>query len=150
MDIEKYYDRIYRFCYYKVQIKEIAEDLTQETFLRFLDSNYKEQGMCERYLYTIARNLCIETLRKKKWDELTEDISDEGIVADNMIDKVMVRQALLKLDDEARELLVMRYMNEESVASICEVTGISRFALYRKLKSAKKEFEKLVKGGSLQ
>ena len=40
MDIEEYYDKIYRFCYYKVQSKELAEDLTQETFLRFFDISW--------------------------------------------------------------------------------------------------------------
>ena len=84
MDIEEHYDKIYRFCYYKLQSKELAEDLTQETFLRFLDSEYREQGMCIRYLYTIARNLCIEAYRKNKWDELSDDISDEGTEADKL------------------------------------------------------------------
>ena len=147
MDIEEHYDKIYRFCYYKLQSKELAEDLTQETFLRFLDSEYREQGMCIRYLYTIARNLCIEAYRKNKWDELPDDISDEGTEADNIVDIVFVRQALSKLSDEDRELLIMRYMNGETISDICEITGSSRFALYRKLKKAKKEFEKLVEGG---
>ncbi len=41
MDIEEQYDKIYRFCYYRVKNKETAEDLTQETFLRFLKAPMK-------------------------------------------------------------------------------------------------------------
>lgn len=39
MDLEEQYDKIYRYCYFKVHQRETAEDITQETFLRFLDSS---------------------------------------------------------------------------------------------------------------
>ena len=35
MELEELYDRIYRYCYFHIGRKELAEDLTQETFLRF-------------------------------------------------------------------------------------------------------------------
>ena len=41
MDIENYYDKIYRYICFKVNNKTLAEDLTQETFLRFLKSESK-------------------------------------------------------------------------------------------------------------
>ena len=63
MDIETYYDKIYRYIYYRVHDRSIAEDLTQETFLRFLGSSGNEP---ERYLYTIAKNLCIDEYRRIK------------------------------------------------------------------------------------
>ena len=39
MDIEEQYDKIYRYCYFKLSNQQLAEDITQETFLRFLESN---------------------------------------------------------------------------------------------------------------
>ncbi|MBR1391879.1 MAG: sigma-70 family RNA polymerase sigma factor [Lachnospiraceae bacterium] len=149
MDIEEQYDKIYRFCYYKVHNRQIAEDLTQETFLRFLKSGYTEQGKGIRYLYTIARNLCVEEGRKQKWKEVPEeDISDGGAFSDDLIEKIYMRQALMKLSEKDRELLILRYVNEESVSAICEVAGISRFALYRRLKCIQKEMKELLEGGS--
>lgn len=147
MDIEEQYDKIYRFCYYRVRNKEIAEDLTQETFLRFMNSRYEERGEVTRYLYTIARNLCIEESRQIKTVELPEYISDGGTVVEGMMDKILVELALGKMAEDDRELLILRYLNEESVTDICEITGISRFALYRRLKRAKKEFIKMMEGG---
>ncbi len=38
MDLEEQYDKIYRYCYFKVRRRETAEDITQETFLRFFES----------------------------------------------------------------------------------------------------------------
>lgn len=35
MDIEEQYDKIYRYCYFKLHDMQLAQDITQETFLRF-------------------------------------------------------------------------------------------------------------------
>ncbi len=79
MDIEEQYEKIYRFCYYRVHNRETSQDLTQETFLRFLNSHYKERGKRIRYLYTIARNLCIEESRMSKTEEFTEKLMEDRI-----------------------------------------------------------------------
>ena len=36
MDIEEQYDKIYHYCYFRLYDKQLAQDITQETFLRFL------------------------------------------------------------------------------------------------------------------
>ena len=36
IDIDEQYDKVYRFCYFKLKNQHLAEDITQETFLRFL------------------------------------------------------------------------------------------------------------------
>lgn len=146
MDIEEQYDKIYRFCYYRVGNRVIAEDLTQETFLRFLNSPYQEQGKGIRYLYTIARNLCIEEARKIKWEALPEDVRDEGAETSRIIDEIIVKEALRKMPEDDREILIMRYMNEESLGDISRITGLSRFALYRKLRNSRKMFVELMEG----
>ena len=148
MDIEEQYDKIFRFCYYRVHNTDTAQDLTQETFLRFMNSDYKERGEQIRYLYTIARNLCIDESRKSQMVELPEDYSDEGNGADDLIRKIEVNQALDKMPEEDRELLILRYMNEVPLSDICKIMGISRFALYRKLNSVKRDFIKLMEGGN--
>ena len=37
MDLEDQYDKLYRYCYFRVRDVQTAEDLVQETFLRWLD-----------------------------------------------------------------------------------------------------------------
>lgn len=67
MELEELYDRIYRYCYFHIGRKELAEDLTQETFLRFFHRNpslHPEKQLA--YLYTIAKNLCTDAYRKKE------------------------------------------------------------------------------------
>ena len=138
--MEEQYNKLYRFCFYRTLNKEAAEDLTQETFLRFLGSNYREQGVEIRYLYTIARNLCVDESRKQKPEALPKDISDKEDFSEEVIEKIQIRNVLMKLTEDERDLIIMRYVNEESLSDISKITGLSRFALYRKLIHVKKEF----------
>lgn len=133
MDLEEQYDKIYRYCYFKVHQQEIAEDITQETFLRFLESsNYVNAGKAMHYLYTIARNLCIDEYRRTKTEVLDEKIVDR-YAEEDMITRIAVKMALTELNEADRELLLLRYVNEVPISVICKLYGISRFAVYRRV-----------------
>ena len=141
MDLEEQYDKIYRYYYFKVNQREIAEDITQETFLRFLESSdYVNTGKAMQYLYTIARNLCVDEYRKRKMELLNEEVVDSN-AEDDMITRVSVRMALAELDEADRELLLLRYVNEVPVSVICKLYGISRFAVYRRVSQATKNLK---------
>lgn len=141
MDLEEQYDKIYRYCYFKVNQREIAEDITQETFLRFLESSdYVNTGKAIQYLYTIARNLCVDEYRKRKMELLDEEVVDSN-AEDDVITRVSVRMALAELDEADRELLLLRYVNEVPVSVICKLYGISRFAVYRRVSQATKNLK---------
>src|SRR3989338_38937 len=64
---DRYVVSIYRFVFFKLPSKELAEDVTSETFLRcwqFLQQN-KNIVHFRAFLYRIARNLVIDTYRKQ-------------------------------------------------------------------------------------
>lgn len=154
MDLSEQYDKIYRYCYFKLGHRETAEDITQEAFLRYFDSihsvRYEEQGKALRYLYTIARNLCIDEFRKRPLEQLPETQGDvDGAdMEDRLLTSLSVKKALHRLDREGQELLLLRYVNEVPVSVICNVMGISRFAVYRKTNGALKQLkEQLGKEG---
>ena len=139
MDYEAQYDKIYRYCYFKLHNQTVAEDVTQETFLRFLESStYKEQGRELNYLYTIARNLCIDESRKRVLEELPEEVSEEG-PEESVIESVVMKQAMEALTPEERELALLRFVNEVPVKVICELRSCSRFAVNRQLKQVLKK-----------
>ena len=141
MDLEEQYDKIYRYCYFKVRQREIAEDITQETFLRFFESRGSvNRGQALPYLYTIAHNLCVDEYRKQK----TEPIGDEpanSFMEDHMITQISVRIALSQLDETERELLLLRYANDVPVSVISKLYGISRFSVYRRISNAAKHLK---------
>lgn len=71
MAIEEQYDKIYRYCFFKVHNRQLAEDITQEAFLRFFSKELNLESSKELpYLYTIARNLCIDEYRKIQTESL--------------------------------------------------------------------------------
>lgn len=149
MDIESYYDKIYKYIYFKVNSKTKAEDLTQETFLRFMKSECNEP---ERYLYTIAGNLCIDEYRRIK-PVFTEDEDitqvEEGF-EDIILEKQVLANALKVLSDEDREMIVLRFVNEEPIGEIAKLYGISRFALTRRLNKAKNRLKEELERGTYE
>lgn len=150
MDIEEQYDKIYRYCYFKIYNKQLAEDITQETFLRFFRQNLNIDNSKElAYLYTIARNLCVDTFRKKTVESL-DKIEEEATYdpSDKWADDFALKSIIAKLPKDEQELLLLRYANELPINSICKITGLSRFAIHRRLSKALKLLkEELKKGG---
>ena len=150
MDIKEQYDKIYRYCYFKMYDDQIAQDITQETFLRFCKQGLNLGSNKELpYLYTIAKNLCIDHFRKRtveSLEEITEEVIDDP--TEDLISNLTLRMTISKLPGDERELIFLRYVNEISIATICKITGLSRFAVYRRLsKSLKWLKEELKKEG---
>ncbi len=137
MDLGNAYDKIYRYVYFKMKERTIAEDITQETFLRVISQKGSLHDYEIRYLYTVARNLCVDEYRRVRPDCLPEEY--EGVASaqdDSLEERLAVRAAVKKLPAEDQEILLLRYVNEESARTISNALGISRFALYRRLKNA--------------
>ena len=150
MVIEEQYDKIYRYCYFKLYDKQLAQDITQEAFLRFYRQGLRfDNGKELAYLYTIAKNLCIDEFRKQTVDSI-EEIENEVAAdpAEEWIDTLVLRSVVSRLPGDEQELLFLRYVNALPITSICKITGLSRFAVYRRLsKSLKWLKEELKKEG---
>lgn len=145
MDIEEQYGRLYKFCWYKLRDRELAEDVCQESFLRLFQSDtYKAQGKALQYLYTTARNLCIDQYRKKKTEQIPDELS-YPFPEDETIESLSVKKALGRLSEEEREILLLRYVNEVPVSVLSAVLGISRFAIYRRAGKAVENFRKALR-----
>ena len=135
-DINEQYDKIYRYCFLRVSHKETAEDLTQETFLRYLEHpHYTSVDKTLQLLYTIAGNLCHDEFRRKKTSELSDTEVSEENVEDDVLSDLDLKQALNKLSEEDREIILLRYVNEVPVSVIAKLYSMSRFALNRRINS---------------
>ena len=148
IDIDEQYDKVYRYCYFRVKNQHLAEDITQETFLRFFESSsYKDAGRPLAYLYTVARNLCIDEFRKVHTEELKEEIVQNGF-EDAVVEKENLQQAMATLSKEEQELILLRYVNEVSFADLSKMYGKSRFALYRELSKITSKLERRISDGT--
>ena len=143
MNLEEQYDRIYKYLYFHLHNQHTAEDLTQETFLRFLRSRtYQDENRQLQYLYTIARNLCNQYYRDKTIIYSLDEALDHPMLEDfeqSLTEHISLADALQKLSQEEREMLFLRYVNDVPVSVISGLYHISRFAVYRRLKKILKK-----------
>lgn len=147
-ELEEQYDKIYRYCYYKVKDPHLAEDLTQETFLRCLESSsFAKAGQPLAFLYTVARNLCVDEFRKKKPQSLPKGLYEEP-PEERLVGEITLRMALEELPDRERELVLLRYVNEVPVSALAGLYGVSRFSLYRETKRILKKLERRISDGT--
>ena len=152
MNLEDQYDRIFKYLYFRLHDRHIAEDLTQEAFLRFLLSRtYRDENRQLQYLYTIARNLCNQHYRDREITyslEETEDLPESESFEQSLLQRLSLMAALKQLSPEEREMLFLRYINEGPVAVMSGLYNISRFAVYRKLNSILKKLRTSVEEDS--
>ena len=153
MDLEEQYTKLLKYCYAWVKDRELAEDLVQESFLRFWQAkSYQSMGKEMAYLYTIARNLCLDEHKRKKDEPAENDaifaaIPDESAdVEDLVTDRVLAERAMASLEAEDREIVELCLISELSVSDVGKVVGMSRFAVYRRLRAAKEILKQEMEG----
>ncbi len=140
--IVRYQHRLLRYLLFLTGNREAAEDLFQEVWMRVLvhGDQFNGRARFETWLFTIARNLVIDQLRKRTMSSLDElidgaDGDDRSmcfeVVADdptpfdrisNLEDREKIAEALLELDTLHREVLVLRFYEELSLEEIAKVT----------------------------
>ncbi len=94
-------DRIYRFVK-RLAGDQQAEDLTQEVFVRVHRSvgAFQPGGSFEAWLFTIANNLCIDALRRRRPEALTHDFLEAAPAAG-------AKEPLEELEDEERRQAIL-------------------------------------------
>ena len=163
---------IYNFILRFVRDTAQAEDVMQETFLRLIKSAdaYERQAKFTTWLYTIARNLCVDASRRAKHRKVTsldapvgndEDASPLiDMVADGTagVDRkainhelaLRIRKAVDALPDEQREIFMLREISDLQFNEIAQIVGCPentvksrmRYAL-EKLREALEEYRDL-------
>ena len=149
--IALYYDQIYKFCYWKTHSAVDAQDITQDTFIRFMDAaqTYSDIESPKALLYTIAHHLCLNWLKKVPPDSLDELRWDQEPAAedfaDHAVQKIYLSTAIAALPNEQQEVLLLRYGQDLKVGEIAEILGLSRFQVMYRVRGALRQLKKLLK-----
>lgn len=135
MDIEKiyriYFEDVYRFLLSLSKNKEVAQDITSETFLKVINNSNKIEKTrnIKAYIFTIAKNTYINYYNKNKIMMSTDDIEkfDQGIDSfeENLIESDNVKvlnDAIDKLDEPYRSITKLR-LNDLSFKEIGKIYG---------------------------
>lgn len=150
--VRKYYPDILKYCSYHCTNRENAQDLTQETFIRFFEklSEYHHQGKAKNYLYTIAGNLCIDDSRKAKgWKEEQEEhlpeLGKEDVRMEQTENQIAIDWALQQLPEEFKEVIILYYFQELKIREIAEILQIRVPLTKYRLRQAKQMLQEVMR-----
>lgn len=150
--VRKYYQEILTYCYYHCPDKDYAEDLTQETYVRFFTklSEYHYKGKTLNYLYTIAGNLCRDYLKKIKEipveeTKFAEEKNLERYQTEDILNKIFIEQSLRQLPDELGEILTLYYYQELKLTEISSTLQIGLPLVKYRLRRGKKLLKELLR-----
>lgn len=126
---EQYYEDVYRFLRALTRDRDLAEELTQETFLRAIRSidTYRGEGEFRVWLCSIAKNLFYSQMKKQKKsipvadEDFPEGESQEKTLIDRIADRetaMEIYQALHRLRDPYKEVFSLRVFGELSFREI--------------------------------
>lgn len=153
---EAHVDALFTHAYFRVSDREIAKDIVQDVFVRAWNV-YKNGGEdavvhWRAFLYTMLNNKIIDHYRSKKRTEVSLDSvmergDDEGSEYvpealrvggleveserfDTTLSSQVVRDAVGQLPEHDRQIVVLRYLNEESVQDVAKMLNMTENAVY--------------------
>lgn len=162
---------IYSFILRSVQSPELAEELMQEVFMRLIQNaeKYVRDAKLTTWLYTIARNLCIDSFRRAKHrkalslqqtigrDESQQSSTLEAVLEDphaqeaseKRVFQIEVQEALKiciqKLSDDQREVYLMREVSHMPYQDIAAVVGTSENTVKSRMRYALEHMKRHMK-----
>ena len=129
---------VYRYIYYRVD-PQIAEDLTEETFLKVWQNLKKyKQGKhpFSSWVFKIAHNLVCDYYRKNEViSEIDENTADpkENFHPEHTItikfNQIQLRKAIKKLPENSQQVIILKYINELDNNEIAKTIGKSEGAI---------------------
>ena len=130
----KYFKTVYKYLICLTHNKELAEDLSQETFCNAINKIDKFRGDCKIsvWLCEIAKNLWLNELKKNKRIILTDNEQDLANIKYNTEDKFFLEQdkielhkKIYNLDEKVKEIFYLRLFANLSFKEIGEIMGKS-------------------------
>ncbi|HZZ96856.1 MAG TPA: sigma-70 family RNA polymerase sigma factor [Jatrophihabitantaceae bacterium] len=158
---DRYVDTVFRFIYFRVNDRALAEDFTSETFLRALrrisSVNYQGRDI-GAWFVTIARNIILDHMKsaRHRLEITTDDTperkdrapSPEDAVVD-LLTSERLMDAVRQLGDEQRECVMLRFIQGFSVSETAAVMGKNDGAIKALQHRAVRKLAELV-GGDLR
>lgn len=153
---DKYIDKIYRFILIKVSSREVAQDLSSETFLKGWQAYQKNSKIDNpsAFLYRIARNLVIDYYRQKGRTQFVpvEEVSflndndnpQEKAILNSEIEEI--KALLANLKEDYQNVIIWHYLDDLPIAKVAKMMDKTetntRVLLHRALKTLRDEINK--------
>jgi RNA polymerase sigma-70 factor, ECF subfamily len=150
----RYKGPVYAFCVKMVGDREMARDVMQETFLRVYENRDRLSNTTafKSWVFTIARNQCLNQLRKGRWQVPLENGGEVPQPRDetpiSQLEKseriAIVTRHIDRLKPDYREVIVMREYQNMSYEEIAAVTRSTISAVKSRLFKARRKLATLI------
>jgi RNA polymerase sigma-70 factor (ECF subfamily) len=157
--VQRHRQAVYNFIFRYVGHRQRAEDVLQETWLKVVrsSSEYEPKARFTTWVFTIARNLCVDAARKESYRqtdsldapvggddegrELGQLVADDGAAgpdraANNARLRPLLNRALSALPPEQREVFLLREYQGIGFKEIAEVTGVNENTVKSRMRYA--------------
>ncbi len=156
---EEYFDKIYRYIALKIGNRVEAEDITQQVFVKALNSisSYKWQGLpFSAWLFRIAHNQVVDYLRKKT-RQSTVSLNESFMASkdnpysttEKKMDIEQMVMATRKLTAAQQEVILLRFSGELPIAQVSSIMGKSQGAVKALQHSAIVALRKIMQTGEV-
>ena len=153
---DHYHPRIYLFVLKFVKSSQLAEDLTQEIFIKIWDdrNQLNEKGSFRAWLFVVARNHTLNFLKKASRESIgVGEIARNYQVQSNPIEEQLlekeyqekVQEVLNTLPERTREVFRLCREEEKSYEEVTKILGISRNAVKKHMIRSNKVFKDKLK-----
>ncbi len=155
---ERYSRPVISFIFDMVNDRGLAEELTQETFVRAYRAirTMRKDTKLSTWLFGIARNVARESIRARIRANSHVDLADKSVVdlsdnkpvpVDGLLSKELndlIRRSLAALDEDKRLVFTLKVLHQCSYEEIAEITGFSIAKLKTDLHRARAEMRRRI------
>ncbi len=151
--VEEHGRQVYNIVLFMVQDSMLAEDITQEVFMRiyrYLD-RFRGDAKLSTWIYRITRNCCLNHLKREKRQrelaQLPEDLPGENSPEKELIQaeqQALVRQAVGRLPSEQRLAIALYYFHERSYTEVATLMELPLNTVKSHLRRAKQALAQML------
>lgn len=142
--IREYGDTVYRLSLSRCGDRELAEDVSQQTFLLLLEKKprFADKAQLRRWLVSAARKLTAAAMRRAENKNLPLDDADRAVTDGGGIE---LYDLISSLPEKLREPTLLYYVEGFGVRETAELLGLTEGAVKMRLARARKALEKIYK-----
>ncbi|KGR77746.1 sigma-70 family RNA polymerase sigma factor [Ureibacillus manganicus] len=148
---EEHSEHLLRLAYFYTKDRHSSEDIVQDVFIRFMNTDYEERGSIRAFLSKMTINKAKDYLKswtykkiqlKEKWSYLVAKKRPNRLLVND--ERSIIGKAVLELSLDYREVIILYYYQEMSVAEISAMLLIPENTVKTRLKRAREKLKPLL------
>lgn len=144
--VEEYGNSVLRMCCLYLKDYQLAEDVTQETFIKVYEKldTFRHDASMKTWIMSIAINLCKNQMRTHWFKRTSLEYFPELVTKDvygEILKNNVISAEIMRLQPKYREIILLYYYQELSVKEISSVLGVKEATVLQRMKRAREQLK---------